>query len=148
MAQARQEAEELEADLWEQKYLTPINNPRFGMVCRTHDIVYAKCSQLQYTRTAKQSDKFDKPDMSVGDCHIAANVASKTKLPTPFHKIVIVIIGNKAQCVPMLREEMTNYKLFNKAIKEHIPTFDIDLDCAWQHWTSIRSAWMKAKMSD
>ena len=143
MTQSRKEAEELEADLWEQKYLTPINNPRFGMVCRTHDIVYTKCSQLQYTRTAKPSGKFGK-----FDCHIAANVASKTKLPTPFHKIVVVIIGNKAQCVPMLREEMTNYKLFNKAIKEHIPTFDIDLDCAWQHWTNIRSAWMKAKIGD
>ena len=142
MAQSRQNAEELEADLWEQKYLTPINNPRFPIIVRAHDIVYAKCSELQYTRPVKEIE------LSIGECQLAATNAIKTKLPTPFHKMVVVILENKAHCVPMIREEMTNYKLFCKAIKEHIPTFDIDLDCAWTHWTSIRSHWLEQKMKD
>ena len=142
MAQSRKEAEELEADLWEQKYLTPINNPRFGMVCRTHDIVYAKCSQLQYTRDPSADDV----ELSIAECQAAANVAAKVKMPTPFHKNVIVILGNKVHCVPMTREQMTNYKLYIKAVKESIPGFDSDKKCAWQHWTSIRSFWMEAKM--
>ena len=143
MAQARQEAEELEADLWEQKYLTPINNPRFGMVCRTHDIVYAKCSQLQYTRHARDSSD---SEFSVADCVAAANLAAKSKMPTPFHKNVIVILGNKVHCVPMTREQMTNYRLYVKAIKESIPGFDSDKRCAWQCWTSVREYWLQQKM--
>lgn len=142
MSQARQDAEELEADLWEQKYITPINNPRFPIIVRAHDIVYAKCSQLQYTRESSTDDI----ELSIAECQSAANVASKVKMPTPFHKNVIVILGNKVHCIPMTREQMTNYRLYVKAVSESIPDFDSDKRCAWQHWTSIRSFWMDSKM--
>jgi hypothetical protein len=143
MAQARQDAEELEADLWEQKYLTPINNPRFPIIVRAHDIVYAKCSQLQYTRDSSDSDEVE---FSVAECEAAANLAAKSKMPTPFHKNVIVILGTKVHCVPMTREQMTNYQLYLKAVKEIVPNFDSDKRCAWQCWTSVRNFWMEAKM--
>jgi hypothetical protein len=43
----------------------------------------------------------------------------------------------------MSKEQMCDYALFVAAIQELEPSFDKIKDCGWQHWETVRKAWMK-----
>ena len=45
----------------------------------------------------------------------------------------------------MTQKEMETYNLFKMAILRTDPSFDDETECAWQHWTTVREAWMKTR---
>lgn len=54
---------------------------------------------------------------------------------------VILVLRKGILSVQMNQEDMMNYQLYIKAIKEALPDFDEEKQFGWQHWTTVREAW-------
>lgn len=58
---------------------------------------------------------------------------------------LVIVIASAPIFVWMTQEDMTDFDAYVKAIQAVKPSFCRHRDMAWQHWTSVRGAWMEDK---
>ena len=133
--------EEEEAEAWKAFYETPNRFTAYAWGTR-----FTAASEQQEEEERRHATPLQVKEMTDKLMSKFSNEEKKSIEESKAYPVIVLRTPIEKTIVPLMtREDMECYAKFKDAILKADASFDVDKEKAWQHWTTVRDAWMKTR---